>query len=70
MYVYRNDVEANAEENVVGVAVKGEVVIKQSIIDLHGHRSDVRGVCLSSDGLQLATCSSDGVKVRYIFAYV
>lgn len=66
----RNDVEANAEEHVTGMAVKGEVVIKQSIIDLHGHRSDVRSVCLSSDGLQLATCSSDGVKVRYILVFV
>ena len=26
-------------------------------------RSDVRAVCLSSDGLQAATCSSDGVKI-------
>jgi WD40 repeat protein len=72
----RNEVEEQAGDNVVGVATKGEVVIKQSIIDLHGHRSDVRGVCLSSDGLQLATCSSDGVKVhtniyiKYIYKYI
>jgi U3 small nucleolar RNA-associated protein 12 len=36
---------------------------KVSTVAMHGHRSDVRAVCLSSDGLSLATCSSDGVKI-------
>jgi WD40 repeat protein len=56
------DVEDAADFSVPGFE-KGEIVVKQSVIELHGHRSDVRAVCLSSDGLQAATCSSDGVKV-------
>eukprot|EP01041_Mallomonas_annulata_P006461 gene6461-13054_t len=36
---------------------------KTSVLELPGHRSDVRAVALSSDGLVLATCSSDGVKI-------
>ncbi len=34
---------------------------KRSVVELPGHRSDVRGVALSTDGLQIASCSSDGV---------
>jgi U3 small nucleolar RNA-associated protein 12 len=40
---------------------------KLSVIDLQGHRTDVRAVCLSGDGMILGTCSSEGVKVFYIF---
>ena len=36
---------------------------KVSVLDLHGHRSDVRCVCLSGDGRTVATCSSDGLKL-------
>lgn len=36
---------------------------KVSVIDMHGHRSDVRGVSVSSDGSTVATCSNEGVKV-------
>ena len=36
---------------------------KQSVLELAGHRSDVRAVCLSADGALAATCASDGVKV-------
>ena len=36
---------------------------KTSVLDLHGHRSDVRCVCLSGDGRTVATCSSDGLKL-------
>lgn len=36
---------------------------KTSIIDLHGHRSDVRGVALSADGLLIGTCSTEGIKI-------
>jgi len=36
---------------------------KLSTLELQGHRSDVRGVSISSDGLLIATCSVDGVKV-------
>jgi U3 small nucleolar RNA-associated protein 12 len=37
--------------------------MKTSVIDLHGHRSDVRCVSLSSDGRTIATCSSDGLRL-------
>lgn len=37
--------------------------VKTSLIDLHGHRSDVRCVALSGDGRTVATCSSDGLKL-------
>jgi U3 small nucleolar RNA-associated protein 12 len=36
---------------------------KKSVIEMSGHRSDVRCVALSSDGLQIASSSSDGVRV-------
>jgi len=39
------------------------VPTKQSLLELPGHRSDVRAVCLSADGSLAATCASDGVKV-------
>lgn len=35
---------------------------KVSIIDLQGHRSDIRGVAISHDGNTVATCSSESVK--------
>jgi len=37
--------------------------VKRSIIEFHGNRSDIRGVTLSSDGLLLGTCNSDGIKL-------
>ena len=41
---------------------------RSALLDLHGHRSDVRCVCLSADGRMVATCSSDGLKVStYIY---
>eukprot|EP00981_Chlorochromonas_danica_P009071 scaffold2470_cov158-Ochromonas_danica.AAC.11 len=39
------------------------VAVKTSLIDLPGHRSDVRGICISADDTQLATCSAEAVKV-------
>jgi U3 small nucleolar RNA-associated protein 12 len=36
---------------------------KLSVLEMHGHRSDVRCVCLSSDGLLIATVSSEGCKL-------
>lgn len=39
------------------------VVSKASVVDWHGHRSDIRSLALSSDGLTLASCSSEGIKV-------
>jgi U3 small nucleolar RNA-associated protein 12 len=42
---------------------EGAAPSKQSTIDLEGHRSDIRAVCLSSDGLLIASCSEDSVKV-------
>eukprot|EP01038_Epipyxis_sp_PR26KG_P009374 gene9374-12630_t len=36
---------------------------KISIIDLNGHRSDVRSIALSGDGLTIASCSSESVKI-------
>jgi U3 small nucleolar RNA-associated protein 12 len=41
---------------------KSEVASKVSQIDLHGHRSDVRCVAASDDGLLIATGSAEGVK--------
>jgi U3 small nucleolar RNA-associated protein 12 len=38
---------------------------KISLVDLHGHRSDVRCVSLSADGRTIATCSTDGLKVKF-----
>ena len=35
---------------------------KALVLDIHGHRSDVRAVVVSEDGTTLATCSSEGVK--------
>ena len=37
--------------------------VKLSLVDLHGHRSDVRAVAVSTDGRLVATCSSDGLRV-------
>jgi len=36
---------------------------KTLLLDLQGHRSDVRAVAVSGDGLTIATCSTDGVKL-------
>ncbi len=48
----------------LSAAVAGPVAVaKQSVLELAGHRSDVRAVCLSADGSLAATCASDGVKV-------
>lgn len=46
------------------------VAVKTSLIDLPGHRSDVRGICISADDTQLATCSAEAVKVRRLPFYV
>ena len=43
---------------------------RSTLLDLHGHRSDVRCVCLSADGRMVATCSSDGLKVHTLILYV
>lgn len=40
-----------------------KAVQKTSVLDLHGHRADVRAVSVSADGLLIATCSSEGIKV-------
>jgi U3 small nucleolar RNA-associated protein 12 len=34
-----------------------------AVIDHQGHRSDVRGVCVSYDGSLIASCSAEGVKI-------
>ncbi len=36
---------------------------KTMIMDMQGHRSDVRAVALSGDGTSVASCSTDGVKL-------
>ncbi len=36
---------------------------KSSIIDLQGHRSDVRGLSVSTDGNVIASCSAESVKL-------
>lgn len=36
---------------------------RTSVIDLPGHRADIRSVSVSADGLLIATCGQDGVKV-------
>lgn len=36
---------------------------KSSIIDLQGHRSDIRGVAISNDGNNIATCSAESIKL-------
>jgi len=36
---------------------------KTAVIDAAGHRSDVRGLCVSGDGSSVASCSSDSVKL-------
>lgn len=38
-------------------------ISKTAIMDMHGHRSDVRGVCVSGDGATIASCSSEGLKI-------
>jgi U3 small nucleolar RNA-associated protein 12 len=53
-----------SEADDVAATVAGPAVpTKQSLLELPGHRSDVRAVCLSADGSLAATCASDGVKV-------
>ena len=39
------------------------VLTKQSVLELHGHRSDVRSLCISSDCQTIASCSAEGVKI-------
>ncbi len=39
------------------------VPAKTMILDLQGHRSDVRALSVSGDGQTVATCSADGVKL-------
>lgn len=42
------------------------IASKSSIIDIQGHRSDVRGLCVSGDDGILATCSAESIKVRIV----
>jgi U3 small nucleolar RNA-associated protein 12 len=45
-------------------ATEGEALnAKKSVIEMQGHRSDVRAIAVSTDGLHIATCSSDGAKL-------
>src|SRR3546814_16853592 len=37
--------------------------VKSSVVELQGHRSDIRGVAASADGRMLATTSSKSVKI-------
>jgi U3 small nucleolar RNA-associated protein 12 len=46
-----------------GEGTDGYGISKQSVLEMHGHRSDVRASCVTSDGLQIATCSAEGMKV-------
>lgn len=39
------------------------VPAKTMVLDLPGHRSDVRALALSGDGLTVASCSTEGVKL-------
>ena len=41
----------------------GSTPTKSLVLDMHGHRSDVRAVVVSEDGNSIASCSSDGVKI-------
>ena len=52
-----------SEADDVAATAGPAVPTKQSLLELPGHRSDVRAVCLSADGSLAATCASDGVKV-------
>lgn len=40
----------------------GEINFLRSLTS-HGHRTDVRAICFSSDNLALATASSDSIKL-------
>ena len=42
---------------------QSSVPSKLSVIDLHGHKSDVRAVSMSGDGSMVATCSNESIKV-------
>lgn len=45
-------------------AAEGEALnAKKCVIEMQGHRSDVRAIAVSTDGLHIATCSSDGAKL-------
>ena len=52
-----------SEADDVAATAGPAVPTKPSLLELPGHRSDVRAVCLSADGSLAATCASDGVKV-------
>jgi WD40 repeat protein len=42
----------------------GQLPMKLSLIDLPGHRSDIRGITVSADGTgSIATCSSESLKL-------
>jgi U3 small nucleolar RNA-associated protein 12 len=43
--------------------INGQIPAKLSLIDLQGHRSDVRGLGVSTDGNVIATCSSESIKL-------
>lgn len=47
---------------------KNEIKHLRSITN-HGHRSEIRAICFSSDNLAFATASADSVKLwnRYIY---
>lgn len=44
-------------------AANTPIATKTSIIELPGHRSDVRGICISADDVSIATCSAETVKI-------
>lgn len=58
-----SSVESNDDNN-NETTVQTAVPSKLSVIDLHGHKSDVRAVSMSGDGSMVATCSNESIKVR------
>ena len=57
-----SSVESNDDNN-NETTVQTAVPSKLSVIDLHGHKSDVRAVSMSGDGSMVATCSNESIKV-------
>lgn len=41
----------------------GSAFGKLSVLEMHGHRSDVRALCISHDGSLIASCSAEGSKI-------
>uniref|UniRef100_A0A7S3MHG5 Guanine nucleotide-binding protein subunit beta-like protein n=1 Tax=Spumella elongata TaxID=89044 RepID=A0A7S3MHG5_9STRA len=57
-----SSVESNDDNN-NETTVQTAVPSKLSVIDLHGHKSDVRAVSMSGDGSMVATCSNESIKI-------